>query len=248
MKRSVWLFALTLYVMVSWQAAIAQQQTALLVSCDMNCIWTLDKAPQGALSGGEEKLIPVSPGRHTLRADPPDHLMYFEILIVVAEGEQQKVKLLLKFWHDKYVNRNKGKSANARTLADLALHPTWTDPATGLMWTRTDSGVNLTWQQAVDYCANLTLGGYSGWRLPEIEELAGLYDPAHPVMGWKTASGVVYFLRGEQLLMNRQWSNTAAKDTWEAQYFIFENGDRYTHPREDAGMGALCLRRASAGD
>jgi hypothetical protein len=248
MKRSTWLFAIAVFAMVPWEAAQAQQQTALVVSCDMDCTWTLDKAPQGALGGGEEKLVPVSPGRHTLRADPPDHLMYYEILIVAAEGEQQKVKLLLKFWHDKYANKNKGKAANARTLADLAQHPTWTDPATGLMWTRTDSGVKLNWQQAVDYCAHLKLGGFSGWRLPEIEELAGLYDPAHPVQGWKTGSSMINFLRGEQVLIGWQWSNTAAKNPREAQYFLFTNGDRYEVFREDASMGALCVRAASAGN
>ena len=52
----------------------------------------------------------------------------------------------------------------------------WTDPATGLQWTRADNNSNISWNEAVDYCKNLNLGGKSGWRLPEIEELKGIYD------------------------------------------------------------------------
>ena len=37
----------------------------------------------------------------------------------------------------------------------------WTDPATGLMWTKESNASNVTWYQAKDYCANLRLGGYS---------------------------------------------------------------------------------------
>jgi hypothetical protein len=245
MKKSICLLAFAVSLVVPFKTIHAQQQTALLVSCDMACTWTLDKTPQGALGGGEEKLVPVSPGRHTLRADPPDHLMYYSILIEVAEGEQRKVKLLLRYWHDDKQNRMNGKLAYTRTMADLARHPTWTDPTTGLMWTRTDTGQKLTWQQAVDYCANLTLGGYSDWRLPEIDELAALYDPAHPVLGWKAGSNIVNFLLGEQVLVDWQWSNTSAKDPREAQYFLFNNGSRYGHSRNHAGMSALCVRAAT---
>ena len=42
------------------------------------------------------------------------------------------------------------------------------------MWTRNGSDVN--WPQARDYCAKLTLAGYSNWRLATIDELAGIYD------------------------------------------------------------------------
>lgn len=60
---------------------------------------------------------------------------------------------------------------------------TVTDPQTGLMWEmKTDDGGDrdrdnrYTWQEALDYCNNLTLGGHSDWRLPDINELASLLD------------------------------------------------------------------------
>jgi hypothetical protein len=64
---------------------------------------------------------------------------------------------------------------------------TVTDQLTGLMWTK---DANLpddykTWQQALDYANNLTLAGYSDWRLPNRKELHSLtdysrYNPALP--------------------------------------------------------------------
>lgn len=54
----------------------------------------------------------------------------------------------------------------------------WTDPATGLQWVHADNNADLDFDQAVDYCKNLKLGGYSNWRLPEIDELKGISDPS----------------------------------------------------------------------
>jgi hypothetical protein len=39
-----------------------------------------------------------------------------------------------------------------------AQQPTWTDPSTGLMWTITDNGADVDWNQATSYCTNLRLG------------------------------------------------------------------------------------------
>ena len=50
----------------------------------------------------------------------------------------------------------------------------WPDPATGLMWTGQSSlsfrGA-MNWEDAGTYCSSLTLGGFSGWRLPTISEM-----------------------------------------------------------------------------
>lgn len=42
---------------------------------------------------------------------------------------------------------------------------TITDNVTGLMWQQVDGG-EMTFESAITYCNTLTLGGYSGWRLP----------------------------------------------------------------------------------
>jgi hypothetical protein len=63
---------------------------------------------------------------------------------------------------------------------------TVTDTITGLTWQRDGSGTregctNLTndlctWAQAKAYCANLSLGGFSDWRLPGRNELVTMMD------------------------------------------------------------------------
>ncbi len=53
------------------------------------------------------------------------------------------------------------------------------DKETGLTWAKDANLAGLkTWQSAIDYCANLSLGGRKGWRLPRREDLASLIDPS----------------------------------------------------------------------
>jgi hypothetical protein len=53
---------------------------------------------------------------------------------------------------------------------------TVTDNRTGLMWAGKDNGGNIAWQDAKDYCENYRGGGYTDWRMPTQDELAGIYD------------------------------------------------------------------------
>lgn len=56
-----------------------------------------------------------------------------------------------------------------------------TDNITGLMWQDNADASSITknWGDAKSYCQNLSLGGYSDWRLPSIEELEGIVDFGH---------------------------------------------------------------------
>jgi len=70
-------------------------------------------------------------------------------------------------------------TATAGEDADTAINPpsytdngdgTVTDNVTGLMWQQYDGG-EMTHADAVAYCAGLSLGGHSDWRLPTAHEL-----------------------------------------------------------------------------
>jgi hypothetical protein len=56
---------------------------------------------------------------------------------------------------------------------------TITDNATSLMWDKTDSGVGMTWQEALDWVSQKNAASYLGhndWRLPNIKELQSIVD------------------------------------------------------------------------
>ena len=50
------------------------------------------------------------------------------------------------------------------------------DTKTGLMWQDDVVGSTMDWSTAITTCENLTLGGYSDWRLPNIRELKSIDD------------------------------------------------------------------------
>lgn len=52
------------------------------------------------------------------------------------------------------------------------------DKETGLVWAK-NANIALgykSWQNAINYCRNLNIGGRIGWRLPTVEELSSLVD------------------------------------------------------------------------
>jgi len=127
---------------------------------------------------------------------------------------------------------------------------TWTDPATRLMWTHQDNGADINWYQANDYCVNLRLGGYAGWRLATIDELAAINDPAQ---------GEINHIKGGIRLLVPQasiWSSSdgfvPGFDSYAFQYSRNQawNGGIVTFPRDQkpgvglgVGLRALCVRR-----
>jgi hypothetical protein len=56
---------------------------------------------------------------------------------------------------------------------------TITDRATGLMWTKNDSGYCMNWEEALEYVQKMNEQnylGYSDWRLPNVKELLSIVD------------------------------------------------------------------------
>ncbi len=80
------------------------------------------------------------------------------------------------------------------------------------MWPRQDNGSAVDWNEATGYCQSLSLGGYSGWRLPTIDELAGIFDRTQNVNGMHIKGGIniiskdwVWSNRADISLLLRQW-------------------------------------------
>jgi hypothetical protein len=130
--------------------------------------------------------------------------------------------------------------------ADVRAH--WTDPSTGLMWTGRDNGSNISWSHAAKYCRDLSFAGYSGWRLPSIEELEQIYDGS----GFKAPHAVLGLAgrpKGDLLTTGvREWSSNRVLDdrghkTGFAWEFDFSHGDRWKDPVGYSNqLRALCVR------
>jgi hypothetical protein len=145
-------------------AARAQSNGAILATSDFVCAWKLDGQSQGQLKADDSKVVHVSSGQHLIQATSLDGLASFRTVVDVGSG-QVLVSIVLKAQHD-------AKAADA----DALQHPTWTDQEASLMWTRKDNGRDVDWDAADSYCKNLSLDGFSGWRLPTIREIASVYD------------------------------------------------------------------------
>ena len=85
-------------------------------------------------------------------------------------------------WEVRYVRGNADCGANA--YADNG-DGTVTDSATGLMWSRVDSGDPalsgnldgaMSWQEALQFAESATWAGYDDWRLPNAKELQSIVD------------------------------------------------------------------------
>jgi hypothetical protein len=111
----------------------------------------------------------------------------------------------------------------------------WIDANTQLMWTRRDNGWDVNWMEANEYANGLRLGGYSDWRLPTVEELERLYDPA--------ARGACRIRKPFQLGRARLWSSKrlGSQSAW---FFNFKAGRQTPiHEAESRFHRALCVRR-----
>jgi hypothetical protein len=87
-------------------------------------------------------------------------------------------------WGDVY-SMDKGNDANyvkcvrgSQTVQHLINNGngTVTDTSTGLIWQQFDSNENMSWEDSLTYCNSQSIDGNTGWRLPNIRELASLID------------------------------------------------------------------------
>jgi hypothetical protein len=96
---------------------------------------------------------------------------------------------------------------------------TITDNVTGLVWQKEDDNSIRTWDMASAYCDNLTLGGYTDWRMPTINELMGIEDYSG---SWGAAIDLTFFPHTIHWSMSQYWSATAfannAGNAWDVVF------------------------------
>ena len=93
------------------------------------------------------------------------------------------------------------------------------DIGTGLQWQDDADAKNITktWTEAIDYCENLTLGGFSDWRLPNINELKTIVDKSkynHNIVTEVTNLSTVFY-----------WSSTSVAGNSNAASWLIAMGN-----------------------
>lgn len=92
---------------------------------------------------------------------------------------------------------------------------TVSDTVTGLTWQQGEGG-RMKWGEALNYCENLSLGNQSDWRLPNVRELASLFD-----INGERPIDAQFFPQAEQ---NYYWSSTSyarnPENKWIVNYFM----------------------------
>ena len=248
---------------------IVRPKTKVLVTCDLPCDWKLDGEAQSRIPAGGSAAVPVNLGQHIVVAASADGLDRDEKDVNVQKSGVQvavRIELLplrqarLKTEQDA---RDRAAAAAAATqqreeqarnqaaqnkrgarLAKEESEQTWTDPATGLMWTNEDSGVGLTWAEAASYCSDLELAGYKNWRMATIDELASIVGEARLVRRSRPRGKIALSDLGDV------WSSNPAPNAPNgarvAWIMRFEEGGR----RDGVvitlsnGLNALCVRRS----
>jgi uncharacterized caspase-like protein len=116
------------------------------------------------------------------------------------------------------------------------------DTQTNLMWAAKDNGRDINWGNAKSYCENYRGGGYTDWRMPTLEELAGLYDADKAYNsdcillfnGWD-----LHLTELIRLTCYAPWASETRGS--EIATFIFFRGQRHWYPQSFDGHHSRAL-------
>ena len=104
------------------------------------------------------------------------------------------------------------------------------DTSTGLMWQKKPDGIGRNWQNAKWYCEGLTLGGFSGWELPNVEALKNMIGKKELFDHYKMGIESDY------------WSSTPHMDRTSSAWFVYFKGGGVNYSPKAFENNVRCVR------
>ena len=93
------------------------------------------------------------------------------------------------------------------------------DTRTGLMWASKDNGKGVIWKDAKRYCENYRGGGYTDWRMPTQDELAGLHDNREVYRATQHVNTLVHLTKLIEISTCCLWASESRGHVANAFYF-----------------------------
>ncbi|MBF0257949.1 MAG: VWA domain-containing protein [Desulfamplus sp.] len=136
----------------------------------------------------------------------------------------------------------------ARCVRSVKLTPSYkdngdgtiTDLNTGLMWQKSDDGEKRTWEEALEYSEDLTLGKYSDWRLPNIRELETIVD----LTTYSPAINQGYFTVGLQ--NSGYWSGSSYISGAQGAWALYSGSGVVYARKKDYTNSVRCVRSGTS--
>ena len=112
-----------------------------------------------------------------------------------------------------------------------------TDTVSHLQWQDDEDAKNITktWQEAIDYCEGISPGGYTDWRLPNINELKSIVDSS------KTNPAVVTGFQNIYDIDN-YWSSTTYEGFKDDAWIVNFNYGYVSSNGKDVTIHVRCVR------
>jgi len=136
-----------------------------------------------------------------------------------------------------YVRCVRGNSLGTSFLIRDATKHTVQDLTTSLEWQDNET-VSKSWRDAINYCENLTLGGYNDWRLPNINELNSIINKS----SYNPAISSIFLY----IVPSHYWSSTTkVSNKNRAWSVLFDDGKDYMGTKSLGSGYVRCVRTSN---
>ncbi len=255
--RTLW-FVLGLFAATSAPAQVALPSAVLRIACEGDAL-NAEVHVNGVFKGQCPVDVPVAEGTVQVRvsqaAGTPNERVFSQTLRIAA-GTAKRLDVV--FGASPREAAQQQQVADARSREEAALRAACErgetgrmldtgDPGvlkqacTGLLWTQSDNGSDVTWADAQSRCRRLG----PGWSLPTIHQLRSLYGSSarvecgDDVMGDRCSVSDRF-----RLSRPTQWSSDPSRQA-DGRLFNLASGDPASpmSPGMSRGFRALCVRQ-----